>query len=182
MSANHRNKLSSEQWAIRTLFLRQLCMKRITTPLLPATSGRGMMSLAFRKTFEVDLWLVRRKLRDSGSQALGEITIHDIAPKQQQHYVAFPLKSTDSMFNNERTKTSPIANAHLPSRFIQDVKYFFGSFSTSLKLRDSSCFRVNYVLKRIADDIIDPKLQLTAAFPLIVLVMQWWVRELTLGP
>ena len=27
MSANHRNKLSSEQWATRTLFLRQLCMK-----------------------------------------------------------------------------------------------------------------------------------------------------------
>ena len=31
---------------------------------------------------------------------------------------------------------------------------------------------VNYVLKSIADDIIDPKLQLTAAFPLIVMVMQ----------
>ena len=28
MSANHRNKLSSEQWALRILFLRQLCMKR----------------------------------------------------------------------------------------------------------------------------------------------------------
>ena len=31
--------------------------------------------------------------------------------------VAFPLKTTDSIFNNERTKTRTIANAHLPSRF-----------------------------------------------------------------
>ena len=31
---------------------------------------------------------------------------------------------------------------------------------------------VNHVLKNIADDIIDPKLQLTAAFPFIAMVMR----------
>ena len=53
-----------------------------------------------------------------------------------------------------------------------------------LKLRDSNNQAVRcsslFLNGQIADDIIDPKLQLTAAFPLIVMVMQGRIRELKL--